>query len=51
VRALTTLTKDDEIPMLAANFFDSEHPLSTVCAIFIHQFLIYSASRILLLLS
>jgi hypothetical protein len=27
VRALTTLTKDDEIPALAADFFDSEHPL------------------------
>jgi hypothetical protein len=27
VRALTTLTKDHEIPALAASFFDSEHPL------------------------
>jgi hypothetical protein len=51
VRALTTLTKDDEIPALAADFFDSEHPLPTVCALFILQFLIYLPSRILLLLS
>jgi hypothetical protein len=51
VRALTTLTKDDEIPVLAADFFDSEHPLPTVCALFIHQFLIYSPSHIFLLLS
>jgi hypothetical protein len=51
VRALTTLTKDDEIPVLAADFFDSEHPLPTVCALFIHQLLIYSPSHILLLLS
>jgi hypothetical protein len=26
VRALTTLTKDDEILVLAADFFDSAHP-------------------------
>jgi hypothetical protein len=32
VRALTTLTKDHEIAELAANYFDSEHPLPTVCA-------------------
>jgi hypothetical protein len=32
VRALTTLTKDDGIPALAANFFNSEHPLPAVCA-------------------
>jgi hypothetical protein len=32
VRALTTLTKDDEIPALTADFFDSEHPLPSVCA-------------------
>jgi hypothetical protein len=51
VRALTTLTKDDKIPALVADFFDSEHPLPMVCAFFIHQFLIYSPSRILLLLS
>jgi hypothetical protein len=30
VRALTTLTKDDEIPVLAADFFDYEHPLPAV---------------------
>jgi hypothetical protein len=33
VRALTTLTKDDEIPALAADFFDSTHSLPTVCAL------------------
>jgi hypothetical protein len=32
VRALTTLTKDEEIPALTADFFDSEHPLPAVCA-------------------
>jgi hypothetical protein len=31
VRALTTLTKDHEVAELAANYFDSEHPLPTVC--------------------
>jgi hypothetical protein len=31
VRALTTLTKDHEIAELAANYFDSEHPLPAVC--------------------
>jgi hypothetical protein len=30
-RALTTLTKDHEIAELAANHFDSEHPLPAVC--------------------
>jgi hypothetical protein len=30
VRALTTLTKDHDVPALAANFFDSEHPLPAV---------------------
>jgi hypothetical protein len=33
VRALTTLTKEDEIPALAADFFDSTHPLPMVCAL------------------
>jgi hypothetical protein len=33
VRALTTLTKDDEIPALIADFFDSDHPLPAVCAL------------------
>jgi hypothetical protein len=32
VRALTTLTKDHDIPALAADFFDSEHPLPSVRA-------------------
>jgi hypothetical protein len=38
VRALTNLTKDDEIPALAAYFFDSEHPLPAVCALSSHLF-------------
>jgi hypothetical protein len=33
VRALTTLTKDHEIPPLAAGFFDFEHSLPTVYAL------------------
>jgi hypothetical protein len=33
VRALTTLTKDDEIPTLTADLFDSAHPLPAVCAL------------------
>jgi hypothetical protein len=44
VRALTTLTKDDEIPVLATDFFDSEHPLPAVRALFLHELLIYSPS-------
>jgi hypothetical protein len=51
VRALTTLAKGDEIPVLTADFFDSEHPLSVVMCSFIHQLLIYYPSCILLLLS
>jgi hypothetical protein len=31
VRALTTLTKDHEVAELAARYFDSKHPLPTVC--------------------
>jgi hypothetical protein len=31
VRALTTLTKDHDIPALVADFFDSERPLPAVC--------------------
>jgi hypothetical protein len=38
VRALTTLTKDDKIPVLTADFFDCEHPLSVVCAPTSHLF-------------
>jgi hypothetical protein len=30
VRALTTLTKDHDVPALAVDFFDSEHPLPAV---------------------
>jgi hypothetical protein len=33
VRALTTLTKENEIPALTADFFDSTHPLPEVCAL------------------
>jgi hypothetical protein len=33
VRALTTLTKDHEIPALATGFFDFEHPLPVVYAL------------------
>jgi hypothetical protein len=33
VRALNTLTKENEIPALTANFFDSTHPLPAVCAL------------------
>jgi hypothetical protein len=37
VRALTTLTKENEIPALTANFFDSTHPLPAICALqFVH---------------
>jgi hypothetical protein len=35
VRALTTLTKDHDIPALTADFFDSEHPLHAVCAYYL----------------
>jgi hypothetical protein len=34
VRALTTLTKEDEIPDLAADYFDFEHHLPAVYALF-----------------
>jgi hypothetical protein len=30
VRALTTLTKDHDIPALVTDLFDSEHPLHSV---------------------
>jgi hypothetical protein len=33
VRALTTLTKENEIPAWIADFFDSTHPLPEVCAL------------------
>jgi hypothetical protein len=33
VRALTTLTKDDEILALTSDFFNSAHPLPAVCAL------------------
>jgi hypothetical protein len=38
VRTLTTLTKDHEIAELAANYFDSEHPLPMVCSLCISTF-------------
>jgi hypothetical protein len=38
VRALTTLTRDHEIAELAANHFDSEHPLPAVCSLCISTF-------------
>jgi hypothetical protein len=38
VRALTTLTKDHEIAELAANYFDSEHPLAAVCTFPVYPF-------------
>jgi hypothetical protein len=34
VRALTTLTKENEIPALAAEYFDSTHPVPVVCVLF-----------------
>jgi hypothetical protein len=47
VRALTTLTKDHEIPALAADFFDFEHPLPVVYAFSCTTVFIYSPSFIL----
>jgi hypothetical protein len=38
VRSLTTLTNDHDIPALAADFFDSECPLSSVRAFSLHRF-------------
>jgi hypothetical protein len=35
VRALTTLTKDHDIPALTTDFFDSEHPLPAVHAFYL----------------
>jgi hypothetical protein len=34
VRALTTLTKENEIPALVAEYFDSTHPVPAVCVLF-----------------
>jgi hypothetical protein len=34
VRALTTLTKENEIRVLAAEYFDSAHPVPVVCVLF-----------------
>jgi hypothetical protein len=33
VRSLTTLTKENDIPALTADFFDSAHPLPKVCTL------------------
>jgi hypothetical protein len=33
VRSLTTLTKENEIPALTADFFDTVHPLPKVCTL------------------
>jgi hypothetical protein len=33
VRSLTTLTKENEIPVLTTDFFDSAHPLPKVCTL------------------
>jgi hypothetical protein len=38
VRSLTTLTKDHDIPALATDFFDSEHPLPSIHAFSLHKF-------------
>jgi hypothetical protein len=38
VRALTTLTKDHEIVELAANYFNSKHPLPAVCVFPVYPF-------------
>jgi hypothetical protein len=45
VRALTTLTKDHDIPA-SADFFDFEHPLTAVCAF---SFATFSFIRLLFL--
>jgi hypothetical protein len=50
VRALTTLTKDHEIPALAVDFFDFEHPLPAVYAFSCTTVFIYSPSFIVSLL-
>jgi hypothetical protein len=31
LRALTTLTKEDQIPDLTASYFDAQHPLPAIC--------------------
>jgi hypothetical protein len=41
VRAQTTFTKDHEIAELAANYFDSKHPLAAVCTFPIYPFLFF----------
>jgi hypothetical protein len=35
VRALTTLTKDHDLPALTADFFDFKHPLPALCAFYL----------------
>jgi hypothetical protein len=48
VRALTTLTKEDEIPALTTGYFNFEHHLPAVCALspFIRLLLPYHFSLI-----
>jgi hypothetical protein len=49
-RALTTLTKYHDILALAADFFDSEHPLPSVRAFSITGFIRLALALLLLLL-
>jgi hypothetical protein len=51
VRAMTTITKDDEIPALAADFFDSEHPLPAICALssYLFVFLYFGTAFVIVL--
>jgi hypothetical protein len=51
VRALTTLTKDHEVAELAANHFDSEHPLPAVCSLCTSTFCLFIFLLLLVCLS
>jgi hypothetical protein len=51
VRALTTLTKDHEITELAANDYDSEHPLPVVCSLCPSTFCLFIFLLLLVCLS
>jgi hypothetical protein len=42
VRALTILTKEDEIPDLTASYFDAQHPLPAVCFTYLLFVLFFS---------
>jgi hypothetical protein len=50
VRALTTLTKDHDIPALVADFFDSKRPLPSVHAFSLTGFIRLVLVMLLLLL-